>query len=379
MSDIAFKYFLPVNIEFGSGKVAKAGELTKPYGKKALIVTGHSSAKKSGLYDKVKDSLKAEGIDSVLFDKVAQNPLTTTAAEGAAFAKENGCDVVVAIGGGSIMDCAKAIAFLAVNNGDVSDYIFGKKASDTALPIILIPTTCGTGSEGNGFAVLTNPDNGDKKSLRCNAIVAKVSIVDPECMMTMPKHVLAAVGFDALCHNMEAYTSKIAQPFTDALSLYAVDLIAHNLVDVYKGTGSKDSWEKITLASTIGGMVINTAGVTLAHGMEHPASGLKDIVHGKGLAALTPTIIESSYQGAPEKFAKLAKLFGGEKAEDLAGKVRELLEAIELTCTLSDLGIEEKDIPWMAENCMKVSAPSIANNPVVFSLEEIAEIYKKAL
>lgn len=379
MSDIAFKYFLPVNIEFGSGKVAKAGELTKPYGKKALIVTGHSSAKKSGLYDKVKDSLKAEGIDSVLFDKVAQNPLTTTAAEGAAFAKENGCDVVVAIGGGSIMDCAKAIAFLAVNDGDVSDYIFGKKASDTALPIILIPTTCGTGSEGNGFAVLTNPDNGDKKSLRCNAIVAKVSIVDPECMMTMPKHVLASVGFDALCHNMEAYTSKIAQPFTDALSLYAVDLIAHNLVDVYKGTGSKESWEKITLASTIGGMVINTAGVTLAHGMEHPASGLKDIVHGKGLAALTPTIIEASYQGAPEKFAKLAKLFGGEKAEDLAGKVRELLENIELTCTLSDLGIEEKDIPWMAENCMKVSAPSIANNPVVFSQEEIAEIYKKAL
>lgn len=379
MSDIAFKYFLPVNIEFGSGKVAKAGELTKPYGKKALIVTGHSSAKKSGLYDKVKDSLKAEGIDSVLFDKVAQNPLTTTAVEGAAFAKENGCDVVVAIGGGSIMDCAKAIAFLAVNDGDVSDYIFGKKASDTALPIILIPTTCGTGSEGNGFAVLTNPDNGDKKSLRCNAIVAKVSIVDPECMMTMPKHVLASVGFDALCHNMEAYTSKIAQPFTDALSLYAVDLIAHNLVDVYKGTGSKESWEKITLASTIGGMVINTAGVTLAHGMEHPASGLKDIVHGKGLAALTPTIIEASYQGAPEKFAKLAKLFGGEKAEDLAGKVRELLETIDLTCTLSDLGIEEKDIPWMAENCMKVSAPSIANNPVVFSQEEIAEIYKKSL
>lgn len=379
MSDIAFKYFLPVNIEFGSGKVAKAGKLTKPYGKKALIVTGHSSAKKSGLYDKVKDSLKAEGIDSVLFDKVAQNPLTTTAAEGAAFAKENGCDVVVAIGGGSIMDCAKAIAFLAVNDGDVSDYIFGKKASDTALPIILIPTTCGTGSEGNGFAVLTNPDNGDKKSLRCNAIVAKVSIVDPECMMTMPKHVLASVGFDALCHNMEAYTSKIAQPFTDALSLYAVELIAHNLVDVYKGTGSKESWEKITLASTIGGMVINTAGVTLAHGMEHPASGLKDIVHGKGLAALTPTIIEASYQGAPEKFAKLAKLFGGEKAEDLAGKVRELLEDIELTCTLSDLGIEEKDIPWMTENCMKVSAPSIANNPVVFSQEEIAKIYKKAL
>ena len=157
---------------------------------------------------------------------------------------------------------------------------------DEALPLVLIPTTCGTGSEGNGFAVLTNPENGDKKSLRCNAIVAKVSIIDPECMMTMPKKVLASVAFDALCHNIEAYTSRIAQPFTDALSLYAIDLIAHNLVDVYNGTAGKEGWEKITLASTIGGIVINTAGVTLAHGMEHPASGLKNIVHGQGLAAL---------------------------------------------------------------------------------------------
>lgn len=303
---MAFNYFLPVNIVFGSGKVRKVGELTRPYGKKALIVTGRSSAKKSGLYDKVNDSLKAAGIETALFDKVQQNPLTTTAAEGAAYAKENGCDVVVAIGGGSIMDCAKAIAFLALNEGDVSDYIFGKKASDKALPLILIPTTCGTGSEGNGFAVLTNPENGDKKSLRCNAIVAKVSIVDPECMMTMPKHVLASVGFDALCHCMEAYTSRIAQPFTDALSLYAIELIAENLVDVYKGRSNKAGWEKITLASTIGGMVINTAGVTLAHGMEHPASGLKDIVHGKGLAALTPAVIEASYIGNHFKFAEIS-------------------------------------------------------------------------
>lgn len=376
---MSFNYFLPVNIVFGSGKVRKTGELTKPYGKKALIVTGRSSAKKSGLYDKVNESLVAAGIETELFDKVSQNPLTTTAQEGAAFAKEKGCDVVVAIGGGSIMDCAKAIAFLALNDGDVSDYIFGKKSSDKALPLILIPTTCGTGSEGNGFAVLTNPENGDKKSLRCNAIVAKVSIVDPECMMTMPRQVLASVGFDALCHCMEAYTSRIAQPFTDALSLYAIELIAENLVDVYKGRGNKASWEKITLASTIGGMVINTAGVTLAHGMEHPASGLKDIVHGKGLAALTPAVIEASYSGNHFKFAKLARIFGGLTADDLAPKIRTLLKNLDLNCTLSDLGIEEKDIPWMAENCMKVSAASIANNPVVFSREEIAQIYKKAL
>ena len=376
---INFNYFLPVNIAFGSGKVLETGELTKPYGKKALIVTGRSSAKKSGLYDKVANSLSKAGIDHVLFDKVAQNPLTTTAMEGADFAKANGCDVVVAIGGGSIMDCAKAIAFLSINDGDINDYIYNRLQSDKALPLILIPTTCGTGSEGNGFAVLTNPENGDKKSLRCNAIVAKVSIVDPECMRTMPKHVLASVGFDALCHCMEAYTSKIAQPFTDALSLYAMELIAGNLVKVYKGEGGKEAWEKITLASTIGGMVINTAGVTLAHGMEHPASGLKDIVHGQGLAALTPVIVEASHKGNHFKFAKIARIFGGVTAEDLAGKLRSLLKDIDLACTLSDLGLSEEDIPWMAENCMKVSAASIQNNPVVFTQEEIAEIYRKAM
>lgn len=376
---IDFSYFLPVNIQFGWGKVAKVGELTKPYGKKALIVTGRSSAKKSGLYDKVNENLMAAGISSVLFDKVAQNPLTTTAEEGAAYARENKCDVVVAIGGGSIMDCAKAIAFLALNDGDVNDYIFNRKVSDTALPLVLIPTTCGTGSEGNGFAVLTNPETGDKKSLRCNAIVAKVSIVDPECMTTMPKKVLASVGFDALCHSMEAYTSKIAQPFTDALSLYAISLLADNLVDVYKGSTEHSAWEAVTLASTIGGMVINTAGVTLAHGMEHPASGLKDIVHGHGLAALTPVIIEASCKGDHFKFAKIARIFGGVTAEDLAPKIRTLLGKLDMNMKLSDLGLSEGDVAWMAENCMKVSAASIANNPVVFTQEEIAEIYRKAM
>ena len=113
--------------------------------------------------------------------------------------------------------------------------------------------------------------------------------------------------------------------------------------------------------------------------MEHPASGLKDIVHGQGLAALTPVIIEASYKGNPVKFAEIAKIFGGNSAEDCSTKIKELLQKIDLACTLSDLGIEEKDIPWMAENCMKVSAASVTNNPVVFTQEEIAEIYRKAM
>ena len=374
-----FSYYLPVNIQFGCGKVKETGAFAKAWGKKALIVTGRSSAKKSGIYDKVKESLEKEGIETGLFDHVTQNPLTTTAEEGAEFVKKNGFDLVVAIGGGSVMDCAKAIAFLAVNEGDINDYIFGRRQSDRALPLILVPTTCGTGSEGNGFAVLTNPANGDKKSLRGSFIVAKASIVDPECMMTMPKKVLASVGFDALCHCMESYTSRTAQPFTEVLSLYGISLLAESLVKLYQGNGTTEDWEKVTLASTIGGMVINMTGCTLAHGMEHPASGLKDIVHGQGLAALTPVVIEASYRGAAGKYKKIAEYLGGKEAAECADRVRALLKELELSCSLADLGIEENDIPWMAENCMKVSAGGIANNPVVFDQAEITKLYEQAL
>ena len=197
--------------------------------------------------------------------------------------------------------------------------------------------------------------------------------------MTMPKKVLASVGFDALCHSMEAYTSKISQPFTDALALYAMELTAGSLVDLYNGSEDVEKWEKITIASTIGGMVINQAGVTLAHGMEHPASGLKNIVHGHGLAALTPTIIEASYKGDEYKFGRISKILSGTCAADCAQQVKALLEKLDLSVTLSQLGLSEDDVPWMAENCMKVSAASVANNPVVFTQEEIADIYRKAL
>ena len=374
-----FNYHLPVNLVFGRGRVAELGSIAKTYGKKALIVTGKGSTKKSGLLDRAVKYLEEAGLESVLFDNVSQNPLTTTAMEGAEFAKENGCDMVVALGGGSIMDCAKAIAFLAVNDGDINDYIFNRLESDVALPLILVPTTCGTGSEGNGFAVLTNPDNGDKKSLRCNAIVAKASIIDSELMETMPKHILASVGFDALCHCMEAYISKIAQPMTDMLALQGVELIGANLLKVYQGNGDAEAWDAVTWASTIGGMVINTAGVTVPHGMEHPASGLRNIVHGRGLAALTPPVIEESIKGAPEKFAAISRCLGGKDETDCADRVRQLLKDIDLATTLSEQGILPEDIDWMVENCFKVSAAGIANHPVTFDREDIKRLYEKAM
>lgn len=374
-----FSFYLPVNIVFGAGKADQVGAYTKGYGKKAMVVTGGNSSKQSGLLSRVLDSLQSQGVDAVVFDQVTQNPLTTTAHQGALFAQSHGCDVVVAVGGGSILDCAKAIAFLAENPGDVSDYIYNRKGGTQALPVVAIPTTCGTGSEANGFAVLSNPDNNDKKGLRRDAIIPKVSIVDPVCMMTMPPKVLASVGFDALCHCMEAYTSKVAQPMSDALCLYAMKLLADNLVDIYQGSKNMAAWEAVTLASTIGGMVIYMAGTSLGHGMEHPASGLKDIVHGHGLAALTPVILEASLVAPPAKFAHIAQLFGGSSAQALPDKIRELLAQLDMTTTLGTLGLSMEDVEWMAENSLKVAGVGIANYPVAFTQEQIADIYRKAM
>jgi len=374
-----FQYNLPVNLIFGSGKINTLGTETAKYGKKACIVTGTGSTKKSGLLDRAVTLLKEAGVESVIFDRVTPNPLTTTAYEAADLATENGCDVFVGLGGGSIMDAAKAAAFLCCNKGDVNDYIFGRIQGSDALPIILVPTTCGTGSEGNGFAVLTNPDNGDKKSLRGNFIIAKASIIDPDLMKTMPKSVLSNVGFDALCHCMEAYLSRIGQPMTQIMSLEGIRLSATSLLRACQDPEDAEAWDNITWASTLGGMVIHSAGVAAPHGLEHPASGLKNIVHGSGLAALTPVIYEASIDSAPEKFSMISTLLGGKNAYDCVDRIYHLLDELQLHVTLSSLGITEENIPWMADNCMKVSAANIQNHPCQFTRDEVAELYRKAL
>lgn len=377
-----FNYFLPVNLVFGKGKVQEVGKLASVHGSTAMIVTGGNSVKANGTYDKVRALLEEAGMTTVLFDKVTPNPLTTTVDEGGRIAKEQHVDVVIGLGGGSAMDSAKGIAFMAENEGTVSEYIYGERSSSKALPLILVPTTFGTGSEANGFSVMTNPDNGDKKSLRSPALVATASIVDPDLMRTMPSGVIAANGCDMLCHCIEAYTANNAQPFTDALALYAIPLIANNIVSLYRGEGTDEQWAKVCLAGTIGGMIINTAGVGLGHAMEHPVSGLKNITHGKGLAAIEPATIEATYQYNRFKYGRIARVLGGFTAEDCAPRMKTLLRDLDLDVTLSDLGIEKKDIPWLAQNTHKVSPGNLVNTPgskLVTSEESLEKLYEAML
>jgi alcohol dehydrogenase class IV len=376
---MSFSFNLPVNLVFGAGSVNEAGKRAGIYGKKALIVTGRGSAKKSGLLDRVRGLLAAAGLESRIFDQVEPNPTVLQVAGGVKALREFGGDFVIGLGGGSIMDAAKGIAFMGKNDGDLMDYVYGRKTSQEAYPIVLIPTTCGTGSEGNGLAVITDPSTGDKKALRGNMIVPRLSIIDPELMTTLLKGTLADVGFDALCHCMEAWLSAGATPISDLYALEGIRLIHESLVPLYTGKGGMTEWEKLSWASTLGGMSIGIAGVTAPHGLEHPASGLRNITHGKGLAALTPPIIKRSFAAAPAKYAEISRRLGGRDEKDCAAVIGELLVRIDLAVKLGDQGVKAEDIDWMAENTLKVSAAGVANHPLKFGLDEIKEIFREAL
>lgn len=383
---LSFEHYLPIRLVFGRGKVSQVGSLASQHGKKALIVTGRNSTKKTGLLDKVIASLEAEKVAYSVFDKVPQNPLTTTVEEGAKIAKEEKCDVIIGLGGGSSMDCAKGIAFAALNPGDISEYIFGKPGQG-ALPVIAITTTAGTGSEGDCFAVMTNPITKDKKSLKNPLIYPKASIVDPEVMTTLPPSIIASTGIDALCHAIEAYGSKKSNPFTEMMALTAIELISKNLPLVYDDSKNLDAWDGVALANTLGGMVIDSAGVTLPHALEHPASGLFDVVHGQGLAALIIPVMEYTYKSAPEKYRKIAVLMGedveGLSLEEGAAKsisaMKKLLIRVNLTPTLKQLGVTEDKIDWMAENSLKIMNVAIENHPRVADIEDIKELYRRSL
>ncbi len=367
------------NLIFGFGSADYIGKETAKNGKKVLIVTGISSTKKSGLLDKVIEQLNEENLEYVLFDKVEKNPTISIVMEGSRLAEEEKCDVVLALGGGSIMDASKGIAFFSNNKGDFEEHQLGKISEQDSLPLILVPTTCGTGSEVNRIAVLTKNETKDKRGMRKNGFMAKASIVDPQLMMSMPKRVLASVGFDALCHLLEAYVSKKANIMSDIFAEKGITLINDNLIKVYNDPENKEAWEAITLASTLGGYTLEAVGVCAPHAFEHPLSGYKNVAHGEGLATVMPAIIRASISGNPQKFSKLSKMLDGTDEKDCAETIENLLKAIELNISLTDLGFVSEDIDWLSENIFKVSYGNIKSNPVEFDKEDIKRIYTESL
>lgn len=374
-----FSYYLPVHIQFGWNASDRIGELTASWGNRALIVTGNGgSARRSGVLERVRTALQSKKIIYEIYDDVMSNPGFQEVKAGAAAAKAMQAQFVIAVGGGSVIDCAKGIAFAACNEGFLGDYIKGRKRGINALPIAAIPTTCGTGSECTPFAVLTDEETHDKRALSTRNILPSLAVIDPSTMTSMPMQVLAAVAFDALCHHMEAYLSSACSPMTEMQSLYGMRLFSRCAQQISSGMTS-EAWEGLALCSTLGGMSISLSGVTAPHGLEHPLSGLRNVTHGRGLAILTLPIFARSIEAAPKRFAAISRALGGADEQDLIDILQEIIAAVGLSSTLSQEGVQAEDIPWLVKNAMRSSRGAIMSHPKIFSKEEIRDIYETCM
>lgn len=374
-----FTYFLPVHLKFGWGMAEHIGEETARFGNRALIVTGRNSTKASGLLERVRYQLQRSGCSCVVYDRAEQNPTTDMVTEAVQLGLRHNCNVVLGIGGGGSMDTAKATALMLVNRGHISEYLHGTRQIRKAAPLLLVPTTCGSGSEGNGVFDLTDVQSQDKKSLYNEAIVAKCSILDPALMQTMPKAQIASVGFDALCHCTESLISRKSQPLTQMIACSGLEKLLQYLPMVYSGEYKRNDWEQMCLASCLGGMAIHHTGCTAPHGLAYPVSGLKNVMHGQSLSALMPVILEKSIEKTPEKFDVLARVMGVRAVEDCLLSLEAMIKTLELPRHLSDLGVLESDIHWLTESCTRVSTQPLLHHPVQFERDEIRSMYLRAI
>ncbi len=381
-----FGFFMPAQLIFGRGKAKEVGLHVKTFGSKALIVTGKSSAKKAGYLDLVTKSLGKEGIDWVLFDEIQPNPLTTTIDRGINFARKNKVDVVIGLGGGSAMDSAKCIAFGVKKEDSIANY-FGAQPAGEVLPIVLITTTAGTGSEANNSAVMTNPETQAKKSFSSPDTFAKVSIIDPELMLTVPQKVTASTGIDVFFHSMESYLSKRSHPLSKPLSLEGMRLVADNLKGAYDNGDQIKYREPMAWANTIAGIAINLAGNCGIHALGHPLSAYYDISHGETLAAVSLAFMRFSYPKASDKLATIAEIFGVKTkglpdlkaAEKSVEALSTFMKSINLPTKISAFGIKENDIEKLAQNAYEHSINNFKSSPREMTLDDARKIYKESL
>ncbi len=383
-----FEYFLPTRIIFGVGSIDKLEKLCDLLGKKALIVTGKHSAKATGLLDKVLRMLNNSGIESVVFDKVISNPLSTTVDEGVELARTEKCDFVIGIGGGSPIDSAKMIAMVSKSGGKCWDYtnIGGDKSPRGALPIIAIPTTHGTGTEADPFAVITNPETHEKVGVGFDEIFPNISIVDPELMVTLPPNQTASTGMDAFYHSIESYLNVNHQPTSDLLALEAMSIINYYLPVAYKNGKDIEARNALAWASTAAGICETLSGCIANHSLEHPLSGYYNITHGVGLCATGPTLFEYIRPHVIERLAKVAVVMGAperiegiDKLSEVAIElIKRLQKNVDLDLSLEKLGVERSKLRLLAEVAMKTMGKLVDVTPGNLTIDDLEEIYKRA-
>jgi alcohol dehydrogenase class IV len=383
-----FQYFQPTEIRFGAGRVAEVGEAVACRGLRCLIVTVPEFPALAPLFRRVKDSLAARGVVFAHFDGVVPNPTVDVVSAGGALARDFGADVVLGVGGGSSMDTAKAIAVEATHEGSCWNYLFFRETQPSArtLPIVAVTTTSGTGSHVTQVAVVTNPREKNKSALFHARLYPKISIVDPELMVSVPNRVTAATGFDVFAHAFESYINPAGSPYTDLLALEALRLVSKFLPAAVCNGTDLAARTSMAWADTIAGLAIANAGVTLPHGIGMAISGLyPHVAHGEALACVYPAILGYSWDAAPAKFAAVGRLFNAslEKLGDAAAAkkfgsmVEAFLQKIGLRIGLADLNIPEEELKGLAQASLVL--PDYKNHPRVAGLDDIHAILRNSV
>lgn len=382
---MSYKFFMPAISLMGADCLKDAGDQVGELGfKKALIVTDKVLGQ-IGIVKKVTDVLDNKNIEYAIYDETKPNPTVKNVNDGLALLKEKECDFVISLGGGSAHDCAKGIALLATNGGEIKDYEGVDKSKKPQLPMVGINTTAGTGSEMTLFAIITDEERHIKMALVDKHLTPIIAVNDPMLMLAMPKSLTAATGMDALTHAVEAYVSTAATPITDACAEKAIELISNYLVNAVENGQDVEARDMMAYAEYLAGMAFNNASLGYVHAMAHQLGGFYNLPHGVCNAILLPHVQEYNKATSASRLAKIAKIMGGniegltdEQGADLCiDMIKSLSQTIGIPEGLGVLGVKESDFETLATNALN-DACSLTN-PRKGNLEEVIAIFKEAM
>ena len=379
-----FSFTIPQNIKVGAGTLSLLPDLAKEMGKsKAYIISG-PHLNKIGMVAKCQKALKSAGMDSECFTETEGNPSTNTVAKATEAFKESKADFIVAFGGGSPLDVAKAVAVLATYGGNIVDYEGGGKVPGSIVPMIAIPTTAGTGSEVTAFSVITDHSRNYKLTVVSNYLLPMYAILDPELITTVPAGTASACGIDAMVHALEAYISKTSSPFSDIFAKEALRLIGGNLRDYVADRSNLAACEAMMVGSLFAGIAFSHARLGDVHAMSHPISAYFDVPHGVANAILLPTVVDFNMSDAdPEKYCYIYHCISKEQTVDtkfmpdmLAAEIRVLNHELGIPPTLSSVGVTSDKFEQMADDAMK--SGNIQVNPRFTTKNDILNLYAQA-
>lgn len=384
-----FNMYLPVRVLFGAGELDNLHKQDMP-GKKAMVVIScGTSTRKYGYLSRLEEQLGQANMEFVLFDQVESNPLKSTVEAGAILARERGCDFIVALGGGSVIDAAKVMAMNATNPGDLWDYVpsgsgKGLPVTKAALPLIAITTTAGTGSEVDAYGVITNPDTNEKVGIGGHkGMFPVLAVVDPELMLTVPSEFTAYQGWDALSHSMEGYISAGGNIMSDMFALTALENATVALPAALMDGGNLEARTKMAFANTLSGYVMVVGRTTSQHSLEHAMSAYhQELPHGAGLIMLSKAYFTHfiNQHACDERFVKMAQVMGyrgAREPRDFIAALERLQEACGVAgLKMSDYGIQPTEFQTLAKNARTTMSGLFACDRVPLADEDSVDIYR---